>query len=76
MLSTLARVDILISHNSPKGIHDKADDVHTGFEALNPYIARHKPRLLIHGHQHKNTESLIETTSVLGVYGFKLIEVR
>jgi hypothetical protein len=30
---------------------------------------------LIHGHQHMNKESLMEETRVIGVCGYRLIEV-
>lgn len=74
-LASFPRVDVLISHNSPKGIHDKDDEVHIGFEALNQYLQRAKPKLLIHGHQHKNIETKISDTKVLGVYGSRLIDL-
>ena len=74
-LADFPRVDVMISHNSPKGIHDKEDEVHVGFKALNLYLQRAKPRLLIHGHQHKNVETKISETTVLGVYGSRVIEI-
>jgi len=74
-LSSFPPVDILISHNSPKGVHDKDDEIHVGFEALNCYLQRAKPRLLIHGHQHTNIETKISGTTVLGVYGSRLIDL-
>jgi Icc-related predicted phosphoesterase len=74
-LSTFPRVDIFLSHNSPRGIHDQDDDVHCGFEGLNAYIRRVKPGILIHGHQHKNMESRLGETRIIGVYGHRLVEV-
>lgn len=67
-------VDIFIAHNSPKGIHDKNDDIHTGFEAFTEYIAQFKPLLLIHGHQHVNQETVVNGTRVIGVYGYRMFE--
>jgi Icc-related predicted phosphoesterase len=67
LLTQLPAVDVLISHNSPRGIHDKPDDVHTGFDAFNWYIEQHKPKLVFHGHQHVNRETAIGTTKVIGV---------
>jgi Icc-related predicted phosphoesterase len=75
MLKQLPAVDVLISHNSPRGIHDKPDDVHTGFDALNWYIEQHKPKLMFHGHQHINRETAIGTTKVIGVYGHQFLEL-
>jgi len=74
LLKTLPASDVLICHNSPRGIHDKPDDIHTGFDALNWYIEQHRPKLLLHGHQHVNRETVIGATRVIGVYGHRLIE--
>lgn len=74
-LETFPAVDIFLSHNSPRGVHDREDDVHTGFIALNTYIERAAPRLLLHGHQHLERETRVGATRVIGVYGWKVIEV-
>ena len=74
-LAAFPPVDIFLSHNSPREIHDQNDDVHYGFEALNTYIKRVKPRILIHGHQHTNMESHVEGTRIISVYGHRLIEI-
>ena len=37
-LADFPAVDIFISHNSPRRVHDREDEVHTGFNALNSYI--------------------------------------
>ena len=68
-------VDVFLSHNSPRGIHDKEDGVHYGFDGLNAYLAKAKPKLLIHGHQHVERETVVDETRVLCVYGYKIIEV-
>ena len=75
LLGAFPPVHILLSHNSPRGIHDKEDDVHYGFDGLNTYIKRARPRVVIHGHQHVNKETLVEETRVIGVYGHRLVEV-
>lgn len=72
-LRSFPPVDILLSHNSPRRIHDREDEVHYGFDGMNAYIQRVKPKVLIHGHQHVDKETLIEGTRVIGVYGQKLI---
>jgi Icc-related predicted phosphoesterase len=68
-------VDIFISHNSPRRIHDREDEIHTGFSGLNTYIERAAPRLLLHGHQHQERETLVGCTRVIGVFGWKIIEL-
>ena len=74
-LEAFPAVDVFISHNSPRRIHDREDEVHTGFTALNAYIERARPRLLIHGHQHQELETRVGETRVLGIYGWKSIEL-
>ena len=68
-------MDIFVSHNSPKGIHDRDDYVHVGFEGLNIYIERTSPQFLIHGHQHVNTQSRLAETEVVGVFGHNVLKI-
>ena len=74
-LSSFPPVNVFLSHNSPRGIHDQEDEVHFGFEGLSAYIQRTKPRVVIHGHQHVNRESQLDFTRIIGVFGHKVIEV-
>lgn len=74
-LTKFPAVDIFVTHNSPRLIHDREDDVHTGFAAFNQYIERAKPKLMLHGHQHQNVESLIVGTRVIGIYGYRQLVV-
>jgi uncharacterized protein len=67
--SSIGPVDFLSSHNSPKGIHDRDDDIHCGYAAINQYIARFQSGYVIHGHQHLNIKTTIGCTCILGVYG-------
>lgn len=75
MIERLKECDVLISHNSPKGVHDDNDIIHLGFGALNDYILEYKPRICIHGHQHLNSISLIENTYIVGVYGISIVDI-
>jgi Icc-related predicted phosphoesterase len=74
-LAPFPAVDIFISHNSPRRVHDREDEIHTGFNALNAYIKRTPPLLLLHGHQHQDRETIVGKTSVLGIFGWKIIEL-
>jgi len=74
-LATFPPVDVFVSHNSPRGIHDQEDEVHYGFEALKTYIQRSKPKILIHGHQHVNKETILNETRIIAIFGSKLIEL-
>jgi len=74
-LAGFPAVDVFVTHNSPRLVHDREDDVHLGFAAFNQYIQRAKPKLMLHGHQHENVESLIGGTRVIGTYGSRQLVV-
>ena len=42
-------LDILLTHASPRHIHDEEDPCHVGFACFNWFIKKFKPRYLIHG---------------------------
>ena len=75
LLLSFPPLDVLLSHNSPRGIHDREDEVHYGFDGLRAYISRAKPKLLIHGHQHVARESVCEGIRIVGVYGHTIVEI-
>lgn len=75
LLASFPRVDVLVSHNAPRGIHDREDDVHIGFDGLTDYVRRTAPALVIHGHQHVNAESRLGETRIIGVYGHRVLEI-
>ena len=52
LLAEFPPVDILITHNSPHGIHDRDDRCHRGFKAYLWLMRAFRPRYLIHGHTH------------------------
>jgi len=68
-------VDVFVAHNSPRGIHDREDDVHLGFEAFVPYIDRVQPKFFLHGHQHLSIETKRNQTHILGIYGSRILAV-
>ncbi len=45
-------LDILVTHASPEGIHDRSDPCHRGFASFLWFMQVFKPRYLIHGHIH------------------------
>ena len=75
VMAAFPPVDVFITHNSPRGIHDKNDGIHFGFDGLLNYIVRTRPGLVVHGHQHVNVETWIGSTRVVGVYGQREIVV-
>jgi len=75
LLASFPAVDVFVTHNSPRLIQDRDDEVHTGFAAFNGYIQRAKPKLMLHGHQHQNVETVIAGTRVVGTFGHRLLVV-
>lgn len=45
-------LDILMTHASPRHIHDKEDPCHLGFECYNWFLNKYKPSYMVHGHIH------------------------
>jgi len=75
-LASFPPVDIFISHNSPRGVHEREDGIHSGFDGLNLYIVRARPRVVFHGHQHTEQETRVHNTRVIGIHGHKIIEIH
>jgi len=74
-------LDILVTHAPPRGVHDAQDPPHVGFSAFNRFIARFRPRYVLHGHSHvwrrdTVTATQVGATSVLNVCPFRLLEVK
>ncbi len=73
-------LDLLITHSPPQGIHDGMDPAHVGFAAFNRFIARFRPRYLLHGHSHVWRRDTIVTTqvgatTVVNVCPYRVIEI-
>lgn len=75
------KLDIVLTHSPPFGIHDKEDPIHTGFKSFVKIIDVLKPKLWIHGHIHlsnhiEKQESMVGNTKVINAYGYKIIELE
>ena len=74
-------LDVLVAHSPPHGIHDGLDRAHVGFTALNWLIATFRPRLMLHGHQHRNYGpkssgiTQVNKTLVVNVHPYRLITI-
>lgn len=73
-------LDILITHAPPKGIHDGSDRAHQGFASFLPFLRKHKPRFLLHGHTHIYDNSQSRTfqyhdTTVINCYNYQIIDL-
>ncbi len=73
--------DIVLTHAPPRGIHDRDDPCHRGFESFNRLIRRARPRWLIHGHVHlydladvRVSQSL--STTVVNAFGHWSIDTE
>lgn len=75
MMRGFPEVDIFVAHNSPRGIHERDSDVHQGFDGFIPYLDRANPRLFIHGHQHLDRTTVRGESTIVGVYGERLIQL-
>ena len=72
-------LDILLTHASPRHIHDKEDPCHKGFECFNWFINKFKPSYLVHGHIHlydmrEKRVSQAGNTTVVNAYAHWIIE--
>lgn len=72
-------LDILLTHASPRHIHDKEDPCHKGFECFNWFIKKFRPSYLIHGHIHlydmrEKRVTVSDNTTVVNAYAHWIIE--
>jgi Icc-related predicted phosphoesterase len=73
--------DIILSHAPLKGIHDGSDLAHVGFAAFNWLARLAKPRLWLHGHQHRSyspmqpRETRLGETLVINVHPYRILEL-
>jgi Icc-related predicted phosphoesterase len=75
------KLDIVIAHSPPCGIHDDVDPAHVGFSAFNQFIRLVKPRYFLHGHtlsyQHNVVPPLtqVRATTVININPYRIFEV-
>ena len=74
-------VDIVLTHAPPRGLQDREDPCHRGFEAFLWLMRVWKPRYLIHGHVHlydaRESRSLrYGDTTVMNAYGHCLLDTE
>ncbi len=73
-------VDIIVTHASPFGIHDKEDLCHRGFKSFLWFMRVFKPKYLIHGHIHlldanEPRETIYYNTHVINVFKSYILEI-
>lgn len=74
------KVDLLVTHSPPLGIHDGPDLAHTGFESFLTLLQYAKPRWMLHGHSHvhRNIEQTLSNrfeTRVVNVFPYRMLEL-
>ncbi len=72
-------LDILLTHASPRGINDREDPCHRGFQSFNWFIRRFQPAFLVHGHVHlydRNAprETAVGSTRVINAYDHIILD--
>jgi Icc-related predicted phosphoesterase len=74
-------LDVLLTHAPPRGIHDREDLCHQGFEAFRWFMRVFKPKYLVHGHIHlydfseaRSTE--YKKTQVINAYSHYIIDTE
>jgi calcineurin-like phosphoesterase family protein len=72
-------LDILLTHASPRGIHDKEDKCHWGFKSFRWFMKKFRPKYLIHGHIHLYDLADVrvtqfERTTVINAYSQYVID--
>ncbi|MDX9957336.1 MAG: metallophosphoesterase [Clostridia bacterium] len=73
-------VDIVLTHAPPKGIHDRDDPCHRGFEAFLWLMRYFKPQFLIHGHIHlydnrEERRTQYCDTLVINAFGYQVLDI-
>jgi Icc-related predicted phosphoesterase len=56
-------IDVLLTHAPPRGLGDRDDPPHCGFECLHRTIWQLQPKWLLHGHIHPHGEPVPDRTA-------------
>jgi len=78
-------IHMVVTHASPRHIHDREDPCHKGFDCFNRLIQKLGPDYFIHGHIHDAFDTFEErvthdthgdrTTQVINTCGYTILEV-
>jgi len=72
--------DILLTHSPAFKLGDGDDIAHIGFQCFVDLLDKHKPKYMIHGHQHlnyKRTQRIIEynDTTIINAHDYYILEI-
>ena len=76
------KLDVLITHSPPFGIHDDETLAHQGLRALNFLIDVTQPRYHFHGHTHFYRNNLEDSvtrtgrTTIMNIFPYKVITIE
>ncbi|SDC99534.1 metallophosphoesterase family protein [Actinokineospora iranica] len=72
-------VDVLLTHSPPRGVGDREDPPHRGFDCLHETVRRLRPALLVHGHIHPHGEPVPDRnmgdTRVVNTVGYRILDI-
>ncbi len=74
-------LDLLVTHAPPRGINDRLDPAHRGFESLRGFLERWRPPYHLHGHIHLYDRSQpfqqrFGDTDVINVFPYRLLDLE
>jgi Icc-related predicted phosphoesterase len=75
------RLDLLVTHSPPAGIHDDDDPAHRGLSALNHLVRVARPRYMLHGHTMFYRQNLQNHVTeyygcqIVNIYPFRILEI-
>lgn len=75
------RLDLLVTHSPPAGVHDDEDPPHRGLRAINWLITHYHPRYILHGHTMFYKQNLVPNQTVyhgatiINVYPYRVLEI-
>jgi Icc-related predicted phosphoesterase len=73
-------LDLLVTHAPPRGVNDRDDPAHRGFETLRGYLERWRPQYHLHGHIHlydrtQPAHQRFAGTEVINVFPYRLLDL-
>lgn len=74
-------LDLLITHAPPRGVNDRPDPAHRGFETFRGFLEQWKPLYHLHGHIHlydrtQPFQQRFGDTEVINVFPYRLLELE
>lgn len=76
IVAKLPAADVLVTHCPPRGVNDHDDPAHVGIEALNGWLERTQPALLIHGHTYPTQPvRQVGPTRIEYVHGGRILSI-